>query len=62
MAITLIVFAVLAFLAELLGPRLFDVFGLVVDCAMFWFPLGLTGLVLVGVALLFLVRPRHSIE
>ena len=43
----------------LFGSKLLALFGLVVACATFSFPLGLIGLVGVGVSLQFLLAPRH---
>jgi hypothetical protein len=43
----------------LFGEKLAVVLGFVVTCANFSFPLGLIGLVGVGVSLLFLLTPRH---
>ncbi len=56
-----IAFLVLFWLAltVLLGVRLF---AMVVDAAMFLFPCGLIGLVMLGVALLFLLTPRHRVD
>ena len=61
MAIALIVFAAVLAWALLLGTKAFAVFGPVVACAMFHFPLGTIALVAVGVLLLFLLAPRHSV-
>lgn len=50
----------LVFAAVLLfGAKLAAVFGLVVACATFHFPIGLIGLVGIGVSLLFLLAPRE---
>jgi hypothetical protein len=46
----------------LFGSKLVAVFGLVVACAVFSFPLGLIGLVALGVALLFLFTPHHTTD
>ena len=46
----------------LFGSKLASVFGLVVACATFSFPIGLIGLVGIGVSLLFLLTPRHTTD
>ncbi len=43
----------------LFGSKIVAVFGLVVACAAFSFPLGLIGMVGIGVSLVFLLSPRH---
>ena len=43
----------------LFGTKLAAVFGVVVACATFSFPVGLIGLVGIGVSLLFAFGPRH---
>ena len=62
MGIALILFAALLAWAVLLGTKTFAVFGLLVSCAMFQFPLGIIAIVAAGVALLFLLAPRHEPE
>ncbi len=46
----------------LFGSKLAGLFGLVVACATFSFPIGLIGLVGIGVSLLFLLTPRHTTD
>ncbi|WP_158742369.1 hypothetical protein [Acidisphaera sp. L21] len=58
----LIVLVLLSVAIVLLGTKLAVVFGLVVACATFSFPLGLIALVAAGVALLFLLAPQHEVE
>jgi uncharacterized PurR-regulated membrane protein YhhQ (DUF165 family) len=55
----LVVLAVAMAIFILFGEKLAVVLGFVVTCANFSFPLGLIGLVGVGVSLLFLLTPRH---
>ncbi len=62
MAIALAGLAIAAALMLLLGAKVFAVFGLVVACATFSFPIGLIGLVGIGVSLLFLLSPRQQTD
>ena len=43
----------------LFGAKLVAVLGFVVACATFSFPVGLIGMVAIGVSLVFLLSPRH---
>ncbi len=52
----------LTLLALLFGVKLLALFGLVVAVAMFLFPCGLIGLVMLGVALLFLLAPPPHLD
>jgi hypothetical protein len=51
-----------ALLVFLFGLKILALFGLVVAVAMFLFPCGLGGLVVLGVALLFLLVPNHRVD
>ncbi len=62
MAIALAGLAVAVAAMLLLGAKVFAVFGVVVACAMFSFPIGLIGLVGIGVSLLFLLAPRQQTD
>ena len=59
MGATLIALAVLVAALLLFGSKVASLFGFVVACATFSFPLGLIGMVGMGVSLLFLFGPRH---
>ena len=62
MAGALALLVAIAACALLLGAKIFAVFGVVVTCAMFHFPLGIIAIVASGVALTFLLAPRPSAE
>ena len=62
MPIALIMLALVLLAIVLLGAKLAMVFGFVVACATFSFPLGLIGMVAIGVSLLFLLSPRQGTD
>ncbi len=62
MAGAIAVLVALAACVLLLGAKVFAVFGFVVAFAMFQFPVGIVAIVALGVALTFILAPRHSAD
>ena len=54
----LVVLAVVLAAIILFGAKLIAILGFVVACATFSFPIGLIGMVAIGVSLVFLLAPR----
>ena len=58
MSMALVIMVLTLAIILVFGTKIAAIFGFVVACATFSFPLGLIGLVGIGVSLLFLLNPR----
>ena len=62
MPITMILLTLVLLTIAVFGAKLAMVFGFFLACARFAFPLGLIGLVAVGVTINFLLAPHHGAD